>query len=220
MVSEVATFYQDSSEVVALKALRPVVRVESELASYLELVEVSRTLKEGLGRATFEVVDRIETLKRFVQPNRKVVVSQVLQADAVSLACFEWELFRGVMSEGTAEVSGKTEGVAVFAENTWDVASRFGRRVHLSLQSAGEVLDVGQSNVVEAELDSLLDEAGRHDFSGSVVLPWIHPDIWPGDVVESIDGRKLDFGKERLIEKVTLRFGDEWTTTLGFGGGV
>lgn len=218
MVSEVATFYQDSSEVIALKALWPAVRVEGELVSDLELIEVNRTLKEGLARATFAVADRIETLKRWVQPNRKVVVSQVLQSDPVSLARYEWELFRGVIGEGHAEVSGKNEGVEVFAEGRWEIGNRFGLQIDLTIQPMGETLSVGLSNLVKANVESLLGEMGRPDFSGSVMFPWIHPEIWPGDVIVAIEGRELNFGQKRVVKKVTLRFGNEWTTTLEFGG--
>jgi len=225
MVNSLLTFYQDSSQVATLRAIAPVVRIEGKLVAWLKPVELSRTLKDGLETARFELMGqatgpavRIETLKKLCQPNRQVTITQVVLADPVSQARIEWELFRGTINEGAAEVSGDREGVELVAKNNWAVAGRIARRVQLALQPAGESLDIGQSNVVESKLKSLLDENGGHDFSGSVVLPWIHPDIWPGDIVERIDGRVLRLGSDRVVGQVTLRFGNTWTTTLVFEG--
>jgi len=225
MTSPVATFYQDNSQVAALRVIAPVVRVEGKLAAWLKPVELSRTLADGLERTRFELMPqvtgpavRIEAMKKLCQPNRQVTLAQVVLADPVSQARIEWELFRGAMAEGTAEVSGERESVELVAENKWVVANRIGRRVQLALQPAGESLDIGQSNVAESKLKSLLDENGGHDFSGSVVLPWIHPDIWPGDIVEAINRRSLHLGRGRMVQEVIMRFDSQWTTTLVFGG--
>ena len=62
-------------------------------------------------------------------------------------------------------------------------------------------------------------------FSGRAKLYWVHPDIWPGDVIEGIGGRELEFARfggvdETLpqVSEVSLRFGKDWATQMEFGG--
>lgn len=207
------TFYQDHSQVTALRAIAPVVRVEGKLTVQLKPVEVCRSFSDGMETALCEVAGRIEAIKDWCQPNRQVTITQVISADPVSQARIEWELFRGVIASGTGEVSSSREGVELLAENSWAVADRIARRVRLVLQSSGEKLNLDRTNVAQAQLKKRLKED-----SGSVVLPWIHPDLWPGDVVERIDGRVLNLGRDRVVRDVVMRFGSQWTTTLMFGG--
>lgn len=217
MSHSMGTFYQDTGEVAAMRVLAPVVRVEGKLAAQLIPVELCRSLDAGLETTLFVTTGRMESLKAVCQPNRLVSITQVVVADPVSRGRIEWELFRGRLCEGVGEVSSDQEGAEVIAENVCDISTRFGRRVRLALQLAGERINLERTNVTRAELESSLDENSRHDFSGQVVLPWLHPDIWPGDVVERLDGRGLELGRGRMVQEVTLRF-DRYTTTLDFGG--
>jgi len=65
----------------------------------------------------------------------------------------------------------------------------------------------------------------RQTLAGKAELRLIRPDIQPGDIVRRIGGRQIDL--ERLagpgeilpqVERVRMRFGTTWTTTIDFGG--
>ena len=69
-----------------------------------------------------------------------------------------------------------------------------------------------------------LNRIRQERLSGRTVLPWVHPDIWPGDTVTGIEGRDVDFRWRRhageyapQVQKVVLSFGREWTTAITFG---
>ena len=95
-----------------------------------------------------------------------------------------------------------------------------GRRRRIGLQQAGEVLNLGKSNILSGRIKR---EQQPGEFQGTVELPFVHPDIWPGDVIDGVDRRRLDFHLRRhhqaalpMIREVVLRFDDRFTTTVVF----
>lgn len=64
----------------------------------------------------------------------------------------------------------------------------------------------------------------KHDnLSGTAELAWIHPDIWPGDIIKGISGRELDFTTNQYstdcmpqVDNVKIKFEKYWTTTITF----
>ena len=54
------------------------------------------------------------------------------------------------------------------------------------------------ANDVEYLRGQLRDNLALHhqeQLSGKVEIPWIRPDIWPGDIVVGVSGREVDFCK-------------------------
>ena len=87
-----------------------------------------------------------------------------------------------------------------------------------------EVVD--DSANLHGALREQLAHLRREQLGGTAVLPWVHPDIWPGNVITGVDGRELRFAEiagqyqsDTQVEKVTIRPDEHWNTTLEFGGG-
>ena len=89
---------------------------------------------------------------------------------------------------------------------------------------------LGQPDIADdsAELRGYLRDQLRRvsqsQWSGTAVLPWVHPDIWPGDVVTEVSGRELDFNsrpgipeQQPQVKSVKIELGGRWSTTIHFG---
>ena len=80
--------------------------------------------------------------------------------------------------------------------------------------------------IMRSLLRDEVEQIRRKSMKGRAELPFIRGDIRPGDVVWGIEGPEVDFrrsiGSDEYgpqVEKVTIRFGRKWSTTIEFGGG-
>ena len=90
----------------------------------------------------------------------------------------------------------------------------------------GEPEEVDDGASLRGALREQLRGWRREQLVGKSELPWVHPDIWPGDVINGIDGRELRFAEMTgqcesapQVKKVTIRPDEHWNTTIEFGGG-
>ena len=155
MASNTVTFYQGDQGIGGMRVGPMMVEVEGLWAPWLELVEIVRHKGPTLNRARFGVRDydgidlgRFEDVAQVVQSGQRVTVSMVYQDDPASGRQGKWCLFAGVVSSGSASISGKGEGVEVVAcdEMTYrDAAAIEGVR---ALGYGGEAVFIETAGVV------------------------------------------------------------------------
>jgi len=80
------------------------------------------------------------------------------------------------------------------------------------------------TSALRGALQDELTRLRQRQQTGRVVLPWVRPDVQPGDIVEGLAGRGVAFREPGgrsdglpQINKVTLTWADQWTTTIEFG---
>ena len=91
-----------------------------------------------------------------------------------------------------------------------------------STLGAPDVVDDGAA--LRSRLRDHLLQQKQHAWRGTATIPFVRPDLWPGQVVGGIEGRGFDLrqflprSEGPQIRTVTLRFGNAWSTQLEFGG--
>ena len=114
------------------------------------------------------------------------------------------------------------------------VSSHFGEEYRYQQVTASSIFygssTLGSPDVVDdgatlrSRLRDHLLQQKQQAWRGSATIPFIRPDLWPGQVIGGIEGRGVDLrqflprSEGPQIRTVTLRFGSEWSTQLEFGG--
>ena len=89
--------------------------------------------------------------------------------------------------------------------------------------TSGQPDTIDDSENLRGRLRDRLRQLQQQGLAGKAKLNWVHPDIWPGDIVSNIDGRKTNW-RQTIIEKcppqinnIEINFGKKWFTTIAFG---
>jgi len=82
---------------------------------------------------------------------------------------------------------------------------------------------VDDSGNMRGQLRNQLGQIKQQYIKGYAELAWVHPDIWPGDLVKGIIGRGPDFDDlcrpvelKPQVEKVEMFLADKWSTKIYF----
>lgn len=226
MASNTVTFHHTEPAVFSMRPAPVLVEVEGIPAPQLELLEVTRDRGPRLNRARFRLIGaagkgkaRFEELSSLARPGRKIKAGIIFQTDMASGQQRYWPLFVGIICQGWANMSGKTEGVEIMAcdELTWhNVSAIDGMRVlgpagqAVYIQSAEAVFNPdgkGNCSVSAAEVNGKsyeifqMESSQAHHWSYAGAIRYIAAEYLRTDVDELLGCA----GLEELTEGQVLR---------------
>jgi len=135
------------------------------------------------------------------------------------------ERLEAILADGPIDSCRPVRTLAVGMGNEFKYRRVTAKSIFCNNTELGLPDEADDSEALRGQLRSRLEQIQAEKLSGKAELCWVHPDIWPGDVITEISGRNLGFqqitGRNSFagsVEQVKIKLGNKWSTTISFGG--